>query len=144
MATAELRIVHIFDDGGESDLAVGTIDHAGTIAVDRIAPGQEARVGTIVEELNGSERLFDKRGSDDPDAPRHALVKRAVERGMPGFLDLLVTTARRFYGVDLRFDAAVLAGGLPASGPAAGPVPDDPDETVVQDVLPEPDDQTDT
>jgi hypothetical protein len=139
MATAELRIVHIFDDGGESDLAVGTIDHAGTIAVDRIAPGQEARVGTIIEELNGSERLFDKQGSDNPGSPRHALVKRAVERGMPGFLDLLVTTARRFYGVDLRFDRAVLGGALPSAGARAAPAPDDPDESVVVDTLPEAD-----
>lgn len=140
MATAELRIVHIFDDGGESDLAVGTIDSAGVIAVDRIAPGQEARVGTIVEELNGSDRLFDKQGSDDPDAPRHALVKRAVARGMPGFLDLLVTTARRFYGADLRFDRAVLEGALPTAGARPAPAPDDPDQTIVTDTLPQADD----
>ncbi len=116
--TAALRLVFHFDDGDTSDLALGTIDANGIIAVGKVADGQEDRVAMLVEELNASETVFVRSGSDNPDAVPGTMKKTAVLRGMPGFIDALVETARRFYGVELRFDRAELGGGIAAAPPA--------------------------
>jgi hypothetical protein len=132
MPTAALRLVYHFDDGETSDLALGTIDSAGVLAVSKVAEGAEERVATLVEELNASPQVFVRSGSRTPGAARGTLKKTAVLRGMPGFIDALVETARRFYGVELRFDPVGLAGGIPAAPalPAdagGGASPYDPD-----------------
>lgn len=99
-----LRIVYVFDDGDSSDLAVGTIDRNGVIAVTKVQEGEEERVNQMVEELNESEKVFMKRGSD----MNTGLQKIPVYRGEPGFIETLCETARRFYGAELQFDKEAL------------------------------------
>ncbi|MEX0348146.1 MAG: hypothetical protein AB3N15_01890 [Paracoccaceae bacterium] len=106
--TTPLRIVYIFDDGDEVDLASGTIDTEGVIAVEMMTEGEEESVETVVRELNASERVFVRDMSNESGLDRPALTKRPIERGMPGFLEELVATARRFYKVELRFDLSQL------------------------------------
>ena len=108
--SADLRITYIFEDGARSDLALGRIDAEGRISVHKIAPGEEERVATLLEELNGADRVYQREGSRAPDALPGTLVKRAIARGEPEFLAALVETARRFYGVDLQFDPEALYG----------------------------------
>jgi len=110
MHSVPLRIVYIFEDGDESDIALGTIDRVGHIEIGKIADGQDENVASIVAELNESDRVFVKDLSHEPGAAPHTLVKRAVLRGSPDFLDALDETARRFYSVELRYDRAALAG----------------------------------
>lgn len=111
--TTTLRIVDLRDDGTTSDLAVGTIDTQGMIALDQVTEGQEPRAGVLVEDLNGLTQVNVISGSRDPDAPPGALAQRAVRRGDPGFHDALAERARRYYRVDLQFSRAVLDGALP-------------------------------
>ncbi len=105
--TAPLRIVYVFDDGDESDLALGTISQDGLIETTTIAEGQEAAVATLVEDLNGTERVFDRSMETMEDADRPVMVKTPVTRGEPAFLETLRDTAMRFHKVDLRFDPEV-------------------------------------
>ena len=108
---APLRIVYVFEDGAESDMALGTITREGMLEITKVAQGQEASVDMLVSELNGSSRMFMRDATTSPETGRAAMVKTPVDRGMPGFLEALVENAKRFYGVELRFDPAVFDGG---------------------------------
>jgi hypothetical protein len=106
MSAVALRIVYVFDDGDTSDLALGTIDRSGTITVSKIQDGEDERVQQLVEELNESDKVYIKRGSD---SHRGGLQKIPIYRGDPLFIDTLCETARRFYSVELRFSKEELA-----------------------------------
>ena len=108
---APLRIVYVFEDGEESDMALGTIDLLGHIEITRVAPGQEETVERMVADLNGSERVFLRDAHTNPETGRAAMVKKGIARGGPGFFDALRQTAQRFYKADLRFDPSVFGGG---------------------------------
>lgn len=109
--TAPLRIVYRFEDGAESDLALGQIDRMGQITVSKVAPGEEARLDRMLAELNGAEHLFLRDGVRVPAGETRARkVKRSVLRGDPEFLAALIETAARFFRVELRFDPALLEG----------------------------------
>jgi hypothetical protein len=100
MSAVALRIVYIFDDGDTSDLALGTIDQSGMITVSKIQDGQEERVHQLVDELNESDKVYIKRGSD---SNSRGLQKIPIYRGDERFIETLCETARRFYSVDLQF-----------------------------------------
>ena len=130
---APLRIVYVFEDGAESDMALGTITREGILDVTKVAQGQEASVETLVSELNGSSRMFLRDARTSPQTGRAAMVKTPVDRGMPGFLDALVENAKRFYGAELRFDPAVFEGGEllmqdPVDDDVEKPIDDTPPE----------------
>ncbi len=108
---APLRIVYLLDTGAEKEIAQGTITQDGMLETSKVLPSQVAAVETLVSELNASERVFTRDARTSPETGRAAMVKTPVERGMPGFLDALNETAKRFYKVELRFDPAVFAGG---------------------------------
>lgn len=108
---APLRIVYIFEDGAESDIALGTIAQDGMLEITKVAEGQEAAVETLVSEMNASQRMFLRDARTNPETGRAALTKTPVDRGAPEFLDALRDNAKRFYSVELRFDPAVFAGG---------------------------------
>lgn len=138
---APLRIVYVFDDGDESDMALGTIDRQGTIEISRVAPGQDAAVETMVGELNGTGQMFFRDAHTNAETGRAAMVKKAVQRGEPDFFDALRQTAQRFYKADLRFDPAVFDGGevlIPDQDIGAGE-PDEDDTPPQPDMTPLPD-----
>ena len=108
---APLRIVYIFDGGSEKEIAQGTITQSGMLETTKVIPSQQAAVETLVSELNASTRVFTRDVRTSPETGRAAMVKTPLERGMPGFLEALRETAKRFYKVDLRFDPAVFEGG---------------------------------
>ena len=112
-----LKVVYTFDDGGRSDLAVGTIDAMGQIEVSKVAPGQEDRVNLMVTELNQAERVFVPDLAHDDVTGQTSLVKRSVYRAMPDFLEALTEYARRHYRAELQFDAAALANPLSPRAP---------------------------
>lgn len=58
MKNTDLKIVYIFDDGAESDIALGTIDSYGIMSISKIADGQEETVNTMVHELNSQEKVY--------------------------------------------------------------------------------------
>jgi hypothetical protein len=132
---APLRIVYIFEDGAESDIALGTIAQDGMLEITKVADGQAAAVGTLVSELNAAERMFLRDARTSPETGRAALTKTPVDRGAPEFMEALRETARRYYSVDLRFDPAVFAGGelLMQDGD------DEPGDDQIDDTPPEPD-----
>lgn len=136
--TTEIRIVKRFPDGQTGDVAVGTIDTFGTIVIDRTAPGQEDAVASIVEELNATDIVYDKRiavmePEDDPMAPelpddaalppeptvQTTLVKEAFNRGTPEFFPAFIEMTKRFYALELQFDAAALIATIEAEAEAA-------------------------
>ena len=119
--TAPLRIVYKFEDGDETDMAVGSITRDGVITILKTAPGEEARVDTMVTELNDTDRVFVRDKPANPGgSDRSKMIKRAIIRGDDDFLQALQETALRFYGTELRFDAGIL------QGPAGlDPAPDD-------------------
>lgn len=108
---APLRIVYVFEDGEESDMALGTIDALGHITINRTAPGQEETVERIVADFNGSERMYSRDAHTNPETGRAAMVKKAIPRGGPGFFEALREAARRFYKADLKFDPSLFDGG---------------------------------
>lgn len=118
--TAPLRIVYMFEDGEESDLAVGTITRDGIISILKTAPGEDARVETIVTEINETERVFVRDKPANPGgSERSTLIKRSIVRGEDDFLSALQANALRFYRTELRFDPEIL------NGPAGlDPAPD--------------------
>lgn len=142
--TAPLRIVYLFDDGDESDMALGAIDGQGVISVTQAAPGQAEAVQRMVVELNRSPQVFLRDARTSPKTGRVTQTKQAVRRGAPGFLEALRQTARRFYKADLRFDPALLTGGAPLAPdptpddtpPPADDTPPEPDSTPLPDAKP--------
>ncbi len=141
---APLRIVYVFGDGDESDMALGTITRDGMIDITRVAPGQETAVETMVAELNGAERMFLRDAHTNAETGRAAMTKQAILRGGPGFLDALCQTVQRFYKADLRFDRTVFEGGeqlipdqdIGQEDAAEDDTPPQPDMTPLPDAKP--------
>lgn len=109
--TVPLRIVYVFEDGAESDMALGTISREGVLETTKIADGQEKAVETLVSELNASDRVFLREMVTSPRTGMGSMAKIPVERGTPGFLAALQETAKRFYKLELRFDPKAFDGG---------------------------------
>lgn len=133
---APLKMVYVFEDGAESDIALGTISRDGVLTATRIADGQEDSVATMVAELNGADKAFLRETDTSPETGRALLVKTPVERGAPGFLDALCETAKRFYKIELRFDPAIFDGGevlIVDDADAPEPLGDDPPEPDMPD-----------
>lgn len=128
--TTPLKLVYVFDDGDTVELASGTIDSNGVIAIQTMKPGEEESVETVVAELNAAEQVY-VRGMADGEE-EGALTKLPVERGMPGFLPELVATAQRFFNVELRFDETALEGPkkFARSAPVDEPETDEADELL--------------
>ncbi len=133
---APLKMVYVFEDGAESDIALGTISRDGMLTATRIADGQEDSVATLIAELNGADKVFLRETDTSPETGRALLVKTPVERGARGFLDALCETAKRFYKVELRFDPAIFDGGevlIVDDADAPEPLDDDPPEPDMPD-----------
>jgi len=124
--TTEIRIVKRFPDGQTGDVAVGTINRSGVITIERTAPGAEDSIAQVVQEMNATDVVYDKRiairdsndTAQDEDSPglsplvepnmQTTLVKQAFNRGTPEFFPALINTAKRFYGLELQFDEKIL------------------------------------
>lgn len=104
LRTTALRLIHHDRDGSQTELGRGTIDERGRIQVTEARAGNEAYLAEVVADLNALADIAVDVPPEDG-APAFAVATRNVPRDDIDFLAHLPGHARRFYRLELAFDA---------------------------------------
>jgi hypothetical protein len=102
MTAGTWRVVGRGEDGLLAALGIVSIASDGRLEVLGAEPDEAEDLQDVVDELNGKAFIGVEVAPGD-DEPDHAIVKRAVTRDDPAFLDALAGYLERYY--DIHFEA---------------------------------------